>query len=330
MPFITRYPPEERLELFRAFFEDTMLTALERLEVQRRRWVYLLVASLGLFALVGYLTYASHVPSLLLFLWIPIVVYGSFIAYRMQRFRAVFKPRVVNLVLDFMEDGEERQPLPVQYAQMAAAQSQLHYDFERYVPIESFVESGIFLDPPTSYSGEDFIYGKLGNVAFEMCELNVAKLSYVRPGVDVIFRGMFLKAAFHKRVEGQILIFPRRERQHLMRTIKDVTRREGKQQPLKDWEAFNTDFLIYGTTALMAEKLLSRQFFEVIHRYYTASQKPIYISIQGTTIYLAIAHEEDILEPRFLTSNARFELVQDYFEDILLMITVMEDLDSFL
>lgn len=327
MPYITRYEAAERLPLFRVFFEETMLPALAVLEQQRRRWVYLLVASVGLFAVVGYLTYASHVPSLLLFLWIPIVLYGSFIAYRMRRFRAMYKPRVVNLVLDFIEDGEERQPLPLQYAEMQSAQSQLHYDFERCIPIETFLESGIFLDPPTSYSGEDYIHGQLGNVTFEMCELNVVKLSYVRPGYDVIFRGIFLKADFHKRVEGQVLIFPKRRRQHLMRTLKDITRREGKQQPLKDWEAFNTDFLVYATTGIMAEKLLSRQFFEVIQAYHQATQKDIYVSMQGRSIYVALAHEEDILEPKFLRSNADFELVRDYFEDILLIISVIEDLD---
>lgn len=328
MPFITRYAPEDRLALFREFFEDTMTPALEELEQRRRRWVYLLVASVGLFWVIGYLTYASHVPSVLLFMWIPIVLYGSFIGYRMRRFRASYKPRIVNLILDFIEDGEERQPLPMQYATMQAAQSQLHYDFERYIPIETFIESGLFLDPPTQYSGEDYIYGQLGNATFEMCELNVAKLSYVRPGYDKIFSGVFLKANFQKLVDGQILIFPRKERQHLMRTIKDMTRRDGVSQPLSDWPDFNAAFAVYSTTALTAEKVLSRQFFEVLYDYYLSTQKLIYVSVCERAIYLAIAHDNDILEPQFLRSNIDFELVRDYFTDILLIISVIEDLDA--
>ena len=327
MANITQYKQEERMDRFRIYYNETIYPELMKLEKRRKWLIGWMGGSIFVFIIIGYLTYAAHIPSLVLFLWIPIILFASILGYRIQQFRDVFKPAIVNLILDFIDEGQKRvEPDPV-YKDMAEAGRQLRYDYKKFIPIDRFQKSGIFVEPPTYYKGEDYIEGTIGSANFEMSELDVRKLSYVRPGFDTIFRGIFFYSNFHKIVDGTIIFMPQDKRQFLMSTIKGITKKGGMQYPVDEPEGFSEEFLVYTNIDFPVDKLLSPAIFQAILNYKLETGKDIYVSLVNNEIYIAVSHSEDILEPNFFSSNAKFHLVKEFFEDLMLIIAIIEDFD---
>lgn len=327
MANITQYTHSERMDKFRLYYNQTIFPELQQLEKKRVRLMILMTASILISIVLGYLAYASHVPALMLFLWIPLSIYASFLVIQWQRFRDTFKPQIVNLILDFIDEGKKREELGEQYKNMEEARRRLRYDHKRFIPIERFQKSGIFAEPPTFYKGEDYIEGSVGSAEFEMCELNVKKLSYVRAGYDTIFRGVFFYSNFHKIADGLVVILPKDDRQFLMSTIKGLTKKGGKQVPIASPEGFDEEFLVYTNSDMQVEKLLSEEIFESILNYKVKTGKDIFVSVVSSEIYIAVSQKDDILEPNFFTSNLSFHLVREFFEDLMLIIAIIEDFD---
>ena len=215
MANITQYDLSERMSKFRLYYNESIFPALLELEGERKRLVWLMAGSLFFLIVLGYMVIKAHIPALTLFLWIPLFVYASYLGVQIQRFRSSFKPRIVNLILDFIDIGKESEEPNEIYAHMEAARRGLRYDYEKFIPIERFQRSGIFAEPASYYKGEDYIEGSVGSAKFEMCELDVKKMSYVRPGYDTIFRGIFFYSNFYKIAEGTVVIIPKERRQFL-------------------------------------------------------------------------------------------------------------------
>jgi hypothetical protein len=327
MANITQYDLSERMNKFRMYYNESIFPALLDLEKERKRLVWLMSGSLFFLIVFGYMVVKAHIPALTLFLWIPLFIYASYLGVQIQNFRSAFKPRIVNLILDFIDTGKKREePNPI-YAHMEAAQRGLRYDYERFIPIERFQKSGIFVEPPSYYKGEDYIEGSVGSAKFEMCELDVKKMSYVRPGYDTIFRGIFFYSNFYKIANGSVVIMPKEKRQFLISTIKGITKIGGEQVFFSEPEGFMDEFLVYANCDIDPDKLISQSILESILEYQSLTQKDIYVSIVGSEIYIAVSEPKDILEPRLLQSNANFELVKDFFEDLMLIISIIEDFD---
>ncbi len=327
MANITQYKPSERMNKFRVYYNQVIFPALMELEKERKRLVWLMAGSLFFLIILGYMVFLAHIPALTLFLGIPLTIYTSYLGVQVQKFRSAFKPRIVNLILDFIDIGKESEKPNEIYAYMEAARRGLRYDYERCIPIETFQRSGIFAEPASYYKGEDYIEGSVGSAKFEMCELDVKKMSYVRPGYDTIFRGIFFYSNFYKITEGTVVIIPKERRQFLMSTIKGITKIGGEQVFFDHPEGFMDKFLVYANCDIEPEKLLSQSILESILEYQSLTQKDIYVSIVGSEIYIAVSEPKDILEPNLLSSNANFELVKDFFEDLMLIISIIEDFD---
>jgi hypothetical protein len=327
MANITQFSPSERMENFRLYYNRTIFPVLLELEKERKRLVWRMSGALCFLIVVGYLVIYARIPALTLFLWFPVLVYASYIGIQMQRFRSVFKPKIVNLILDFIDLGEKSETPDEIYKDMAAAQRGIHYDYQHFIPIEIFQKSGIFAEPSTYYKGEDYIEGSVGSAKFEMCELDVRRLSYVRPGYDTIFRGIFFYSNFYKIVDGTIVIMPKQKRQFMIPTIKGITKIGGKKVEIKEPQGFMDEFLAYANCEIQADKILSQEVYQSILDYQSNTERDIYVSIVGAEIFIAVAEPKDILEPNFFGSNASFEVVKAFFEDLMLIISIIEDFD---
>ena len=60
----------------------------------------------------------------------------------------------------------------------------------------------------------------------------------------------------------------------------------------------------------------------------TRQRKEIYISFIEKEIYIGITEPKDILEPFILRSNVSFELVREFFEDIEMIMNIVEYFDA--
>ncbi|MFZ4560722.1 MAG: DUF3137 domain-containing protein [Saprospiraceae bacterium] len=300
---------------FRVYYNHTIHPELVRMERLRLRLLRLLAGSVLL--LLALLAFEFYIGEFVVFVAfsIPITLYVSFLLYRVRQFIQTFKPRIMNLVLAFIEEFPNV--------------GKLYYESAGYIPREVFEESGLFLSKGQVYRGEDRIHGEVGEMGFELSELRVEEMSLVGAGMSRVFRGVFLHAVFSEEAIGRVAIWPRRKRQFCSRAIREFTREGGVNADAEILNpAFREMFMTYATKATHVAGILSEPTQEAIVRYSQATGKDFYLSFIGREIFIAVDEDRDILEPRLFRSNVHFELVRGYLNDILLLLNIIEDFDK--
>lgn len=308
----------KRLEQFRKYYNHTIYPELMRLERQRLRLLRLLFFS-GL-VLSGVLVFSVYIDvlALALFLIIPIGLYTFYVGYRIQQFRLTFKPQVMNLILDFIDDGMNFDP-----------NHPLRYDPKGMVTKDRFVKSMLFGQSIYEYSGEDYIAGKVGEMVFEMSELTVNDLSRVRAGYQEVFRGVFMHATFPEETSGKVLIWPRHLKQFFTRAVRQFHWVGGANVDDEVTnEAFKSVFATYATEETHLAAILSEPMQAAILRYREQTGKDIFMAFLDREIYAAVSEEKDLMEPFLFRSNLDFNLIREFFEDILLLLRIAEDFDQ--
>lgn len=285
---------------------------MERL---RRRLLALLAVSIVLLTAVFFLDFYIGIPVFTFFTLLPAGVYISYLVYRVRQFRQTFKPNVINLILDFIDDS-------VNYGT-------LEYDSKKSIPRSVFLQSRLFRTAAHQYHGEDYISGKIGEMDFELSELNVRELSPVRNRLNYVFKGVFLHSRFTYSLKGSILIWPKEFRQYLTKTIRAFTygggeaiEEEGMLIP-----EFEEHFMTYASREAHVRGILSPDMQRAIVDYKLNHDKEIYLSFINKDIYLGITEPKDILEPFIFSSNVSFELVREFYEDIQMLIDIVKDID---
>lgn len=303
-----------RIEDFRVFYNQSIHPELMRLDRKRRRLLRLIFVSTLL--LMGIIVFELMLNILVvtLVMMIPIVFYITYLSFQVQKFRQNFKPKVVELILDFIDDDPNF--------------GTLSYKAKKKIPLETFMKSNIFEVRPAVYEGEDYIAGRFGEIEFELSELNVREFSRVRNRLNYVFRGVFLHAKFNHFVKGRVLILPRDFRQYLSRTIKKFNAKGGKSiDPFIKNQKFKKEFMSMASQDANIRDLLSKDMQNAILKYIDKADKYVYFSFQGNNIYIAVTEPKDLLEPKLLQSNVSFDLVKEFFEDIHLLLRVVEDFD---
>ena len=285
---------------------------MERL---RRRLVRLLMGSALLLAgILALVLYVGEMVVVLAFS-IPITLYILFLLFRVRRFVQTFKPRIMELILEFIES------LP----NMGA----LKYDSRQFISQETFLQCALFVEEAVSFEGEDSISGRIGEMDFELSELFVDGTSRVSGGIVPIFRGIFMHAIFSEETHGSILIWPRKKRQLVSRAIRNFTYLGGVNA---DKEILNPEFrqlfMVYATKATHVAGILSEPIQEAIVHYSILTGRDLFLAFKEKNIYLAVDGSGDILEPQIFRSNVRFDLVKGYLDDILLLLNIVSDFDQ--
>ncbi|GJM34152.1 MAG: hypothetical protein DHS20C18_31530 [Saprospiraceae bacterium] len=305
----------DRLDDFRIYYNHTIYPELIRLERYRIRLIRLIFFSslMGIALLIVEMYLSILVVALVLTL--PVVVYISYLTYRIQRFRQTFKPQIMNLILDFMNG------LP--------NYSNLKYDPKKKLEKDQFFKSGIFETSAVYYEGEDFISGMVGEMEFELCELAVREISPVSNKLTEVFEGVFLYAIFGEDAEGSIVVWPRKKRQYLTRSIKAYNWRGGENMDDEILnEQFREKFLVYATEDTHVVGILSEPMQEALVKYTEKTGKDIYLSFHNKEIYAGITEPRDLMEPFLLRSNLSFELVREFYLDIALALRIVRDFDQ--
>lgn len=304
----------QRLHEFRLFYNHTIHPELLRLERKRKR--LLLLLSLSIIFLVGLTILDLYVDILIVTLFFLIFVgfYITYLIYRIREFVITFKPSIVNLILDFIDDE-------VNYGTLT-------YEPKSKISKKTFQSSLLFATPAPFYKGEDFIKGSYRELTFELCELNVREYSKVRNRSNYIFKGVFFQGNFNSRAhKGKILVLPRIFGQYLSRTIKEFNRIGGRTADDIVSRKFSEIFMVMASRNANIENILSREMQNAILNYREKTEKEIYISFINSKIFIAVTEPKDLLEPFLFKSNVSFELVREFFEDLQLLFSVLEDLD---
>jgi hypothetical protein len=246
---------------------------------------------------------------------IPIGAYLFYLLYRIRDFTQTFKPRVVGLLLDFMNDTLNYQGLK--------------YDPGHYISKDRFLGSQLFKTEAPFYVGEDYIYGRVGEMPFEMCELDVRENSPLTSQLREVFTGVFLFAIFNEEAEGEIMIWPRSRMQYLVRSIKDYTLKGGVNVDHEiNIGRFREYFIAFAQPDTHVQGILSEPMQEALVRYVEQTGKDIYVSFIDREIYAGIIEPKDMLEPAILRTNVSYDLIREFYVDISLILKVIETFDQ--
>ena len=147
--------------------------------------------------------------------------------------------------------------------------------------------------------------------------------------LNTVFQGVFMHSRFTYLLEGIIIVWPRSYRQYLSRTIKAFTWENGENA---DHEIMNDEFrehfMTYATPETHIAGLLPETMQEAVVNYRNQTGKEIFLSIIDGDIFIAIPEPKDILEPYIFQSNLSFDLVKEFFEDIQMALSIVEDFDQ--
>ena len=299
---------------FQQYYNQTIYPELNRMEQKRVRLYRLLAGSILLGVGVVAFGLWLNVLAISLTLVALLSFYLVWLIYRFRKFKREFKPKVVSLILDFIDDG-------INYGT-------LQYFPDRKIPIKEFHNSNIFGANPAVYEGEDYIKGRIGEIPFELCELNVREQSPVRNRLNYVFQGIFLKATINRSFKGTVLVLPRAFRQYLMRSIKDYSLKGGRPMDMAIRNKhFREVFMTFSNFKTRIPEALTEDIQRSVLAYYEATGKEIYLSFKNNTIYLAITDHHDILEPSYFHSNVSFELVREFYNDLELIFHIVMDFD---
>jgi Protein of unknown function (DUF3137) len=143
-----------------------------------------------------------------------------------------------------------------------------------------------------------------------------------------IFKGIFFTANFNKQFQFQTFVFPDGVEGllgGLASTFQSMNKRHGQLVKLEDLE-FERWFAVYSEDQVEARYILSTNLMERLVRFRKKSNHDVSIAFVNNTIYVAIAYDEDLFEPKLYTSMLSFKPIQDYFENLQLVIGIVEDL----
>lgn len=305
-----------QLDAFRRYYNTHIFPELQRTERLRKRLLVLIVLSLAVMVSILTLSAYLRVVLLSLFLVMPITFYIVYLGYQVQKFRQEFKPRIVGLILDFMNEQ-------LNFADLS-------YDPLHKIPKLLFQQSNIFTTPAPYYEGEDFIKGMVGEMPFGMSELVVRDQSPMTNKLEDVFSGVFLHAIFAEEdTKGKMVLWPRRRKQYLTRSIKAFNFKGGINQDHEiNNPRFGDYFLVYADMDTHVEGILTESMQEALVRYMDATGRDIYMSFIDRHIFVALSEERDLLEPALFSSNIHFELIREFYFDIMVILKIVEHFDQ--
>lgn len=304
------------LDNFRKYYNTHIYPELKRTERLRKRLLTLIFLSVVLIVVIFTISAYYGVMLLSIFLIMPITFYVFYLGYRIQVFRQTFKPRIVGLVLDYMNEQLNF--------------TNLSYEPKQFIPRKLFLQSKIFATKAPYYQGEDFIKGFVGAMPFGLSELVVREFSPMTNKLQDVFEGVFLHSIFPEEgVEGTIIVWPRHKKQYLTRSIKAFNFSGGYNQ---DYEindpSFRELFLVYAAPDTHVEGILSEPMQEAIVTYVQRTGKDMYFAFQDRHIFCGITEDRDLLEPYVFSSNIHFDLIREFYFDIMVILKIVETFDQ--
>ena len=309
---------------FQAFYQAELLPHLQELEEKRKQVASRVVTAgiaTGAATLIGVLVIlacAPH-PAISLFPAVLGVILFAYLYYRLtSAYKAQFKDSIIGRIVQYVDPG-------------------LRYDRQGFIAESDYWRSTIFLTNPDRYNGEDLVYGKVGKTEVRFSEIHSEYRTEHRDSKGnrrtewhTIFKGIFFVADFNKHFAGETVVLPDTTEKLFGRLGQMFQSwniaRPGQLVQLED-VAFEERFVVYSTDQIEARYLLSPSLMARIMDYRVRTNREVYLSFVASNIYVAIANQRDLFEPKVFTTVLDMALAQQYLDDLLLAVSIVEDLN---
>jgi len=301
------------------FYRTTLLADLQVLEQQRmsivRKVTYVLVGVFGLGAVaIFFLMRNVHqmVPAVIIPLVLCLLIGAGLCKLLTRGYVLDFKSTVIEKIIHFIDEN-------------------LSYSPKSCIPKSTFMLSRIFTTKPNRYKGDDLVSGRIGATRIRFSELKAEYESGSGKNRHrhTVFRGIFFVGDFNKHFTGQTVVLPDTAEKlfgRLGQKLQSLNIFRGKLIKLEDPE-FESQFAVYGSDQIEARYILSTSLMARITDFKKKTGKKIYLSFIGSMVFVAISYTRDLFEPRLFKTLLDFEPVRQYFEDLQLVIGIVDDLN---
>lgn len=307
-------------EEFKQFYTQELTGVLQELEVERKRGTRLVTFLILSIVLGGFLVALPAImewpPALMIVagvLTVAAIVYWSIKIYRVSKaIKLKFKQEVIHELVQFVDPG-------------------LSYEAKGCISQGEFQGSKIFVQGIERYKGDDLVYGTIGKTDVRFSELHAEYATRDNKGnkqYHTIFKGIFFIADFHKDFVGETVVVPDTAEKlfgKLGTLFQKMNISRADLIKMEDPE-FEKAFAVYGTDQVEARYILTPALMARIMDFKKKSGK-IHLSFLHSKVYLAISVTKNLFEPPFFQSMLRYELVEDYFNYLILSVNIVEDLD---
>ena len=212
----------------------------------------------------------------------------------------------------------------------------LEYHPDSHLSEEYFHNSKLFSSKVTSYSGNDYISGTVGNTFVEFSEIHAhteklqvglfSKGNYERKPV---FNGVFIAAEFNKEFKGFTTVIPVSSENDIIPGIRKYIQKfnsEGELVKLEDVE-FNDIFTVFASDQIEARYILTLSLMKRIKEFYKKTGCELRMSFVKSKVYIAVPSHNKMLTPKLFTPINGYSQIQEYFDTILLIKRIVEELN---
>jgi type IV secretory pathway VirB3-like protein len=308
-------PLPPRIDELRKFYNTTLRPELYRLEQLRKRLARGIYASVAGVVLLVTAFIIYDLGFLIFVVGMPLIFYVGSLYFRIERFRQTFKPAIMQLLMEFLNDAPNYR--------------QLTYEAKTAINRDRFEYSGLFRPMPDTYHAEDYIKGLVGEMAFEMGECYVREISPASNRLETVFSGLFVHAKFSEPTTGQIAVWPRRKLRRLKRTVDAYVSAGGIDADIEVMNAgFREEFATFAKRGTHVAGILTPPMQDALLEFARNQEQEIFFAVNNQDLFIGVAHDYDLLEPSFFKSNMSFALVRKFYLDITLMLSVISDFDQ--
>ncbi len=299
---------------FTAFYEQELKEVMVPLEAERlkiKRQGLLGFLFLGISILFFILASRKHDPAFALIAFatfVPAIVFMVLFGTRKNKFTRKFKVEVVGRIIRFIDPS-------------------LGYKPDYCISEPEYMASGLYLNSPDRYSGDDYIEGTHGKTVFCFCDLHTEEKinSGKQTSWVTIFKGLFMIADFNKHFAGRTYVWNEEKPQlnFLSRLVSSFA--NGLEKVKLESPDFEREFIIYSSDQVEARYILTPAFMERVLRLRQITGTAISLSFVNSKVNLAIPRKEAQFEPSFFSRND-FRRVEEFRLTLQLVFDIINEL----
>ena len=222
---------------------------------------------------------------------------------------AAFKENVIGSIIKFIDP-------------------ELHYDPCGHVTENDYDKSGLYLQRPDRYNGDDYVEGKRDKTFFCFSELHTEyKVSSGKnTSWHTIFKGIFFIADFNKHFQGRTYVYSENNPQlGFFRKLFNSFAWKLDKVKLESSE-FENRFVVYSSDQVEARYILTPSFMERLVKLQNLMGDNTSYSFVDTNVYVAVPISDSLFEPSVFSSN-KYDQFGDYFNTVHIVFDLIDELN---
>lgn len=190
-----------------------------------------------------------------------------------------------------------------------------------------YLNSGLFVEQPDRYSGDDYIEGTHEKTFFCFSELHTERKvsSGKSTHWETIFRGLFFIADFNKNFSGRTYLWSERNPQINFLTKLFSSFAWNLEKIKLESVEFEKRFIVYSSDQVEARYILTPSFMERIVRLQQLMGEGTSLSFVNTNIHVAVPIKDELFEPAIFSANDHNRL-GDFYNTINIVFDIIDEL----